>query len=335
MANKTKLKTLRGLRTVKVGKKKAKTSARQPANNPVPVPKLLSSVMPQKQQAKLGHVHRTCSMTDPFCVHARGAQRADGGPPTIPYQLRGLLNVNADTTTGGQLMTFVPNPAFQYNLATASAGPPAIWTGGTAWLQAFTGTFLSTTNVKEIRIVSFGVVLRCALSATNAKGSVIVSSVSAPVVSEVTPQGNMANQESQIHTVAAGSEITWISKPLGPSAHLFKQFAGFTSTYSDFDWTSLRIEIAGADTTNLALLYTAEFVMNVEFTMNGATSGMANLAKPPAAPSRTALAAADHVRAATPSFLAGGIEKIGRSIESYANKALDSMMSEGLMFLGL
>jgi len=203
---------------------------------------------------------------------------------------------------------------------------------GANWVSFLTGSdFL--TNAKEIRIVSYGVVLRCPLSANNASGQVIVGTVAAPTVGESFVSGTMNMAEVQVHALAAGTELTWISRPLGPEAHLFKPYSGFTTTMSDFDWTSLSVDISGSYTgVTDGPLMIAEVCMNVEFTLNTTTTGLGNLAKAAPAPNKMALAAADKIRSTTPSFIQGGIQTASSKIESLATSALDSVMSEGMAF---
>lgn len=278
----------------------------------------------------MGHVHSTCSITDPFCVHAKGASRPDGGPPTIPYQIRAVLSLTADGTTGTARYTFVPNISFGYIAATNAAGT---FTNGATWTNLGGNAFV-TSNAKELRIVSFGVIIRSVMSATNAKGLVILTTDPAPFVSATNQAGSMQGQESVILTLAAGMEHTWVSKPLGVTAHQLRPTSAFTSTMSDFDWTSLVVEVSGGDTTSATPYLSVEYVMNVEFTVQSSqSSNLAMLQKPPAVPNRVATAAAERVHAKTSSFIEGGIASAVKTMESYAKSALDDVLSDGMALL--
>jgi hypothetical protein len=316
------------------GKKGGKPSTtKKTPRQPVPVPRMMSS-QTTKKQARMGHVHATCSMTDPFCSHARGAQRPDGGPPSIPYQIRGLVSIVGWASSGATRFVFVPGVIFNYaGPSAAIVGPPTGFTNGAAWVSVLGGTDIIH-SAKEVRIVSFGVVLRCPLSAVNASGQMIVATQPLPAVSESYISGTMNQSELQVHAIAAGTEVSWISKPQGPSAHLFRPLTQFTSTMTDFDWTSLSVDITGSYTGAAgATLMIAEYVMNVEFTLNPTSTGMANLAKAPSAPNKVAVAAADTLRTQTPSFIQGGIQAVASKVEAYATSALDEIMSDGLAFL--
>jgi hypothetical protein len=306
------------------GKKKVKTGG-PPRQNPIPVPKTLSSVGPKKNVVRMGHHSATCSMIDPFCPHARGAQRPDGGPPTIPFQIRGLVPDTADVN-GRKILRFTPGIAFQSAGATYAAGPPATWTFGGTYSNTLVDTTSILTNAKEIRIVSFGIIFRSALSATDAKGIACVTTLTSIGPSDVIPVMSMSSAESSLHTLAAGTEISWVSKPMGPSAHLFKLYSGYTNNMNDFDWTGFQFEVTG--TTASATYGSFEYVCNVEFTLGAATSGMANLAKPPPKPNRVAIAAADNHRTDTPSVIQGGIDAASKKLSSMASSALDSVLSD-------
>jgi hypothetical protein len=317
----------------KAGKKKGpapKSTARK--GQGIPKPQRFSTVAPKKEMS-MSHKHATCSMTDPFCVHARGAQRPDGGPPSIPYQLRCVSTLSADLTNGKLCYQFVPNVAGQMNPGVSTS---TIWTPATSWTQLFDATNICVASAKEVRIVSFGCIVRSAMSATNAKGLMVVSSVNQPVLGPATfPQGTMSNAEAQVYSLAAGTEVSWRSKPLGPTAHNFRPIGEFTTSMTDFDWSSFMVEVSGGDTTNIIPMLTVEYVLNVEFIMGSTLNGLANLQKAAPPPNRVALAAADKIHSGAPAIIEGGIDYVGKKVESFASSALDTLMSEGLAWLGL
>jgi len=313
--------------------KPKKTPGRRPGGNTtMPAARRVSTV-PRMAPRSQGHLMATCSITDPFCVHARGAQRPDGGPPTIPYQLRGVLTMLANGTTGATRYVFVPNMLFQYNSAVLAV---TTWTNSAAWIDMGGAAFISA-NAKEIRLTSFGIVVRSAMTATSAKGLVIMSTDPAPVVSGTYTLGSMQATESTVTTLAAGFEHSWVSKPMGASAHLFRPIADFTTTMSNFDWTSLVVEVNGSDTTTGVPFLTCEIVMNVEFTVQSGQTGtaIAQLQKTPPVPNRTALAAAEHGTSQRPSFIQGGIDAATSYLEKSAKASLNTLLSEGMSALTL
>jgi len=280
----------------------------------------------------MNHVHGTCSVTDPFCVHAKGATRPDGGPPTIPYQIRALVPLTANGTSGGCRYTFVPSHAYQYINAAYATGN---WTNVAAFLSAG-GNAFAVNNAREIRIVSFGVIIRSMMTASTAKGVVILNVDPLPLAGAVNEAGSMQGSESTLITLAAGLEYSWVSKAMGNSAHAFRQASEFTSTNTNYDWTSLVVEVNNSDTTAATPYLSAEIVMNVEFTVySSQNTHLAMLQKPPAQPNRLVTAAQERVHATTSSFIEGGITKATKALEGYAKSALDDIMSEGLGMLFL
>jgi len=317
-------------KTQKKGKAK-KNGPRNRRERPAQIPssRRVSSV-PQIAHKRMPHVHAICAVTDPFCIHARGAQRPDGGPPTIPYQFRAVLTITANSTSGAARYTFVPNPFYQYTNAAVAAGT---WTNSSNWLDIGGAGFLA--NAREIRIVSYGVIIRSAMTATTAKGLLILSVDPNPTVAGTSTQGSMQYNEAQVYTMAAGFEHAWVSRPMGASAHLFRPTADFTTTMTNFDWTSLIVEVNGSDVTSAMPFLTAEVVMNVEFTtLSGNNStAVAQLQKTPPLPNRVAMAASDHSIANRPSFIQGGIDAAGAAISKAAKSSLDAILADGMALL--
>lgn len=300
----------------------------------IPTPTTNSRVAP-KRAMRMSHHKTVCSITDPFCVDARGAQRQDGGPPSMPFQIRQLILINADGTTGTTRVALVPGVLYcslGYTTVTNNWNASAFLNGIS---QSFPSSFM-----KEARIVSFGCIVRSAMTATTAKGSVILSVDAQPTVGATQlGKSSLSGADTVVIPLAAGTEYAWVSKPLGPSAHLFRPASSFTSTMVDFDWSSLILEVVGGDLSSGINYCTVEYVCNIEMTMqagdNATSGGAAQLQRTPAPPNRVALAAADHVHNAAPSFIEGGITRATAALERWASNALDSVISDGLALLTL
>lgn len=328
----------------KSGKKKAVRQPRKQRSNGITgIPKsgAVSRVPRPPSAKKVSHHTAICSISDPFCVHARGAQRPDGGPPSIPFQVRYVGQVGIDGSTGTAKVRCIPGGGFYTTgfMTTVTSK----WDGGAAW-DAAPNTFVST-YADEVRVVSFGVIVRSAMTATTAKGYVVVSSDPAPRLgAQQAPKGLMNGSDSTILTLAPGMEHAWRSRPLGPAAHMFHPSSKFTSTMTDFDWTSLDIEVVASDTTTGIVYVTIEYILNLEMTMratsgtggtNPATLGVTQLHKNPPVPNQFALKAADAFHQNAPTFIEGGLTKVSNALGRYAQQAMDSVMSEGLALLAL
>lgn len=325
-----------GRRPTRKRARRART-ARPKAPNPIPPPRVLSTMRLGTNVRKLGHHASACSVYDPFCTHARGAQRPDGGPSSIPFQVRFLQTVSTLNVAGGVGRgAVVANPLYALQGYPTYVAPT--YSGSSSFSATPTsslGLLATATNVGEMRITSFGVIFRSSTSATSSQGCVILTTTPRPTYQNV-DGGAISGAESVIVSLASGAEYTWISKPLGPDAHLMKEYAFWnTSTLSDFPWTSFTYEFLGA-AQNTAVA-TIEVVMNVEFTVNteASSQGLAQLQKAPPKPNPVALQAASRAQVNAPSFIQGGITKASDTLSKWAMAALDDVMSEGLALLTL
>lgn len=298
-------------------------------------PKTLSTTSLRRGPALSGHHKQTCSILDPFCVHARGAKVLDGiGGPTIAIPLKGLVSVVAASTSGRCRFTFVPSLLYSHGQATGGALPN--WTNPAAWTAAPYTNTLVTTYAKEARIVSFGIMFRSAMTATTAKGNIIVTVESQPGVNDsgLVAAGAIVG-ESQMKTLAAGTEFSWVSRPLGPSATLMKPMSQFTSTQTDFDWTSCVVEVVGGDISDAIPYLTAELFMNIEFTSatthpTTGNPGLSVLATAPPPPNPVAMMAARKVQTQAPSFIDGMITDVSNKLGSMAMTALTDIGKSGI-----
>lgn len=276
------------------------------------------------------HHRKLCSITIPFCEHAASAQRPDGvGGYTIPYRFRCLTTLTALGTNGAELYSFVPSP-FCFNTATALAA--GVYTTGASNAFPFTtGTIWN--SAQEFRIVSFGIIFRSVMTASTAKGTVITSVNLQPKLAASVNAGQMLGPVVIAHTLAAGTEFAWVSKPM-PEAHMFKPISTVTSTQTDFDWTSCTVEFVGCDTTNNIPLMTAEIFMNLEITIpNDATTGLANATMHPPTPNPLVIRAQQHMQTTTASIFTGAADKVVDYMEGLAGKALKEVSTLALGWL--
>lgn len=288
--------------------------------------------------SKAAHTRSTCSITDPFCVHAKAARRPDGlSTASIPYQVKSALTLTTGATANGDAgrarMVIAPGFGF-YGTALATYG---VGTGqntlAAAWSSLPNNGFV-TNNAQEVRIVSMGVRIISITSATNSSGYVILGTLSAPVGGVVQDNGTTSYVETMTRTLAAGFETCWISKPTGSGAHNFRN-SGITSTMSDFDWTGLSIEIVGGVNSTATLLI--EIFTNVEIILgpNGATTGLSNLI-PPATPSNpVALQAQRALHSNLPGLIDQGVSAVSTRIEKAGMSFVEDALSGAMMFLGL
>jgi len=325
--------------------KKAKA---KPKGKPVPrtttvtgqaVPRVISSrstAVTGQARTKMAHTHASCSILDPFCIHAKGAKRPDGlGSQSIAYQIRETISIDTILTTGRARVNFVPgNGVYGYGVSTyasPSFTTPATWT-------AFASSAFVSANAGEVRLVSFGVRLVSILSATAASGYVIIGTTTNSVVGNVQSQGRTNYVENSIRPLTSGFETAWISKPTGSTVHSFKPISLVVNNMADFDWTGLSVEIVGGPTASATPCLIAEVYMNVECVLNenpGGTGGYAQLSPPakPANPVATTVQAIVH--SGMPSIFEGPIERAGKAIEAKAGTIVSDVLSGAMAFLGL
>lgn len=202
----------------------------------------------------------------------------------------------------------------------------------TASAVGFDTTAFSTYGY-EYRIVSWGVIIRSQMTASTAKGSLIVSSISSSMLGQTRNSASLNGNECQVHSLAAGTEVTWYSRPSSATAHNLKPISSLTNTQTDLDWTSLCISIVGSDTTANMAYVSLDIVMNVEFTVIPGDS-IAQLAKqaPPANPVATQIQS--KVMNTTSSFISAAGDKASGVITGWVNSALDDVYKGGLSLLG-
>ena len=288
---------------------------------------------------KAKHVRDTCSITDPFCIHARANRRPDGmSNGTIPYQVRGVIDVKTDAN-GNALVCILPLwGKYAYTKATYT-NPNGPWTLDAAWSTSAQSAFVAA-NAAEIRLLSGGAIFRNTASMTNCQGLLHSFVVTNLLTGGTMPFLSTNNVEDATTPMTSGLQVTLISKPVGNGAHNFVTNTGIGGTSSDFNWSILCFEVAGGVTGTVVGVI--EYVFNIEFQLNqngvSATGlGPAVVGQRPANP--VAIAAQSTVHSSIPSIIEGGLEKAGKKIEKAASSAVESLFDSvagfGLGLLGL
>jgi len=238
--------------------------------------------------------------------------------------VRFLDSFAAFGTTGVGAKIYVPGGGI-YGMLTSSNATGTITYGAT--FDPVSGNTFVNSNAKELRVVSFGCIIRSQMTATTAKGTVIVATEPNPLVNGTTPIGSLTSPTTVAAALAPGLELTWVSKPLGPSAHLFRQVGSYANTMTDFDWTSCSVQVINGDATTGITYLSVEYVLNLEMTVqNTGTVGLAQLQKPAVVTSPHVMAAASKLQAASADIITGGVQEVGKFVEQQAGDALQSLM---------
>lgn len=299
---------------------------------PKPAPKLAVARAPKPHPAvKMAHVHAACSITDPFCSHARAAKRPDGlGATSIGAHVHYITTISTDAA-GKAFYTLVPGIG-RYGVASGTLAA-STWTLQAGWTSLGGSGFVDA-NAAEVRIVSMGAILRSICSATDSKGIVDTFVVPNPVVSGTFSEGSANYPEFKRNSLRSTREIAWIAKPAGAHAHSFRPYAEATTTMSDFDWTSLGIEVLSGPASTPVL--DLEIFVNVEFTLKNSSlgaSGLASAVTKPRPANPVALKAQNAIHSKMESFVEGGISTVEKKVASFASSALSAVEDFGLGML--
>jgi hypothetical protein len=300
---------------------KAKKKAQRRKKNPKPVKAPGSH--PTKALAIKAHTHHACTITNPFCPAAKGSRYPDGlSSNSMPFQVKGMISVATAATGDSFVVVGAGGGRFGVVSGTLAAGT---WTLGATW-STLAGSAFVATNAQEVRIVSWGVIWRSTAAMTACQGMVHSFSTTGLGPTLTYPQLSQNTLEDQLIPLTSGMELSWISKPLGAKAHAFRPLSDFTTTSSDFDWTTFALEIVGgAASTTVGFL---EVVVNVEVQFNNTGIQAMGAIVPPsksANPIATKIQAQAH--STMGSFIEGGVAKVEQAVTKKASSIASTMFS--------
>jgi hypothetical protein len=304
------------------------------ANNvsPRPVQNQTKARKPPRQRtARKGgvqakHVKPVCTITDPFCPAARNAKWPDGtGGNTFTQQFRGNSSLATGAANGNNAFCFAAAAPFGYLTASSTTATTVSMTPAYLTYQA---SSLLATFGGNYRIVSFGVIIRCVASATNASGLVTLGTGSAVPVSSVLTLGTELYDEVIVKAIQPGLELSWISAPRGTGARDFIAQSTSTLTTANTDWTCLTVELSGCP--NSTTMLQAEWFLNIEFQMLAGNQSLSALSRPNPPKSDHATTASSTVTASIGSFIEGGIKDVENIVATHAKAAVQSFLDDPL-----
>jgi len=292
------------------------------ANNAAPTMRVPRAPRVSRQKGSSDHVKAICSITDPFCPASKGKKWPDGTMGnTLTEQFRGNNTIGTNAA-GYALSAFAPGAPFGF-IFSSTAGSGPLTMGAT--FNQYGGSSMLGTYGYEVRIVSFGLVVRAIASATTAAGLVTFgTSATPPLVSTAYSLGTELYTESMCKALTPGMEMSWISQPLGPDSREFKA-KSTASVVTNLDWTSLFIEVSGGAAS--ANVLNVEWYLNVEFTV-GAASGLASVASVNPPKSGIAESSVAQVHSSLGSFIEGGVASVEQAIFKSASSALDKVIKD-------
>lgn len=246
-------------------------------------------------------VHRVCSITDPFCHHAKGAMYPDASANNVLTEQLRFMWTPTNDAAGNTFLAFQANPLFPFISGTRT---------GSTWATSGTYTAIPYTSMlatygATARVVTWGVRVINTASATNSSGYVNMYTSG-----EIVPGADVTQSVSQYSRsltapLSHGSQYCFISRPGGAGARTFRALTSYTSTYSDTDWESVIFTTWGAPASVNSLVF--EFIMNVEYTLGNSThvgQALASLAKQSPPENRTVIQAASKVQSQADTLVA-------------------------------
>lgn len=270
-----------------------------------------------------------CSITDPFCSHAKAAQYPDGQTGgSIAYQVKSLLVWQ--TTASGNAIAYLSG-SLPYSLLFGSYSAGNFTLNST--FSTIGGNMVDfTTYADKYRIVSWGVIARNILPATSAQGSLVISKINTmPTPGAIITAGTLLGSEVKVLPLCASAEYPVYSRPLGTNA---RAFGILNTNITDFEhWETLKFEVIGGPGTSNAV--SLEVVYNVEFTLRDIHVGLNQFLTTSKPQNLQAITVSSKIANTADTIFTKGLDAASKTISSFAMSALDSIMTEGLAFLAL
>lgn len=208
-----------------------------------------------------------CSITDPFCDHARGAKWPDGNSfATVPFQNRAHIVMNT-LANAGNVFYFTPIAA-PFNALPGVGFGAGVYTMG-ATFSSSTGLINLSSTFSGFRVVSGGLILRNLMTVQTTSGYLIVSRLSImPILGSTVSPGVMLNPQVTTYPIVPGMEVPVLFKPLGADS---RNFVPFLTTNNvnliDPAWDIIKVEIVGAVASGTAVI-DVELFYNYEMQLN-------------------------------------------------------------------
>lgn len=282
------------------------------------------------RKPKPHHVRAVCSITDPFCPAAKSAKWPDGtSGNTLTEQFRGNVTV-ATLPEGISCVCFGAGAPYGWLVPLSAPTTTSVLMDNSYTL--YKSNSLLATFGDKYRIVSFGCIIRCVASATTASGIITLGSAPAVGQSQTVTLGSELYSEVIIRAIQPGMEVSWISQPLGSSAHTFRSQSTGSTVIDDDSWSSLVIELTGCPASTS--MVNVEWFINVEFLPKPQSTNYNNpltaLAKPNPPKISAATDSSSVARGTLGSFIEGGISQVEAAVAKHAANALESFLSDPL-----
>jgi len=276
----------------------------------------------QRSNGSMALAHQICAITDPFCVHARGAKYPDGsGGRSLATTITGGYTMTADAN-GSASTLWIPNWTYG-SLVGVVTGTTAAYTT----IGAYTQTS-SWSNVQSARLVSGGLRVFRVCNDMQANGLVSIvelqSSDSVGLANLTSIDfANYGETEVKNFSMPTFGEATALFKPMGSTAHDFGPPNGSSAASVDSGgWTCLNVSVTGATASVAAIR--VEYILHFELTFK-AGNAFASAATPTAV-NNPALISASNIIQSSGSVFDRAASKLGPIMEAKAMNVAESML---------
>ncbi len=257
-----------------------------------------------------------CSVTDPFCDHAKGGRWTDEtNVPSLPYQVRAMLTVATDAN-GSACVAILPDLVGGWSTTNTITGTTAAFTGDFTPLD---GTIVPS----QYRLVSGGWKFISTVAPMYAQGEIAGIEFSGGHVDLTAVAINPFKVPARYsQPLADRKPVHYVYRPAGPDARKFQQYAAGPTpinagTSNDWTWSICSI-YGGPVSTTVGYI---EMTFNFEFLFEENSAYNSFLSKPPGS-NPLISTASSHVQSSRPPFISGSTDAVSNKLALLANKAL-------------
>jgi len=299
---------------------------------------IMQSRATPSSQTIVKHHKLLCGLVDAFCTHAMGAKYPDGiAQRTVSYRLQKVLPLTCGTASPATGLFWFSPDASRYAYQQIIDNGTTLTTGATFQSIANTadGNFLA--DCAEIRVVSAACTYTCNLPSSTATNFAMLSNVSGGTSSSNLPLSTVVTPSDQNHgydpqVLDTRQPWTWYARRADPTQarQLVAEQANNARTGA---WEGVLFVFNGPSSN--AQVGFVEMVINLEVTISGKSSTVTSMLGTPGQKENTLVQKAlGAVATNTAPLITQAKQAASVSFEKHAMDALDSVISEGMSFLG-
>lgn len=206
-------------------------------------------------------VSTVCSLSDPFCHHAKTGKYPDNSQrSSLNFQTRALVSIGSDPN-GSAACLIVPHFEFHPVVFGTISANTATW--GTASART------SGVTPSAYRLISMGIIVRPTGSALNASGLLLIRGWPrfGPDIG-TTDLTSFYADFSETVALSKCNEVCAIMRKNGPTSNMWTKYVTPVNTnpgdLGDFGWGAISVAVLGGQPSNAA--FSIEVIQNYELT---------------------------------------------------------------------